>query len=232
MVRASKTPVVEKVVVEKVVAETPELSTTKKPRAPKVKSVTPVEVSEPTPTPTPVFLEPVIPANEVIASLEEVVAASVEIPTLSVKLTEFGAKLQQCTILLSAAKSDYKLLEKFIAKNEKLALKNSHRKKKASGNRAPSGFVKPTLITDELATFLGMTHGTLLARTEVSKEINRYIRENSLQDKENGRKIIPDAKLTTLLKIKEGDELTYFNLQKFMKHHFIKEVKPVADVAV
>jgi chromatin remodeling complex protein RSC6 len=62
----------------------------------------------------------------------------------------------------------------------------------------------------------------------VSKEINRYIREHSLQDKTNGRKIIPDDKLTTLLKLKEGDELTYFNLQRFMKHHFIKETPVVA----
>jgi len=155
---------------------------------------------------------------------------AIELPTLTVKLTEFGAKLQQITALLSSAKSDYKLLEKFIAKNEKIALKNSHKKKKASGNRAPSGFVKPTLITDELATFLGKTHGTKLARTEVSKEINRYIREHQLQDKENGRKIIPDNKLTVLLKLKEGDELTYFNLQRFMKHHFIKETSPVVSV--
>jgi hypothetical protein len=173
-------------------------------------------------------VDPVVPSNEVVSLVEEVAQVAVELPTLNVKLTEFGAKLQQCAILLSAAKSDYKLLEKFIAKTEKLALKNSHKKKKASGNRAPSGFVKPTLITDELATFLGKTRGTKLARTEVSKEINRYIREHSLQDKTNGRKIIPDDKLTTLLKLKEGDELTYFNLQRFMKHHFIKETPVVA----
>jgi chromatin remodeling complex protein RSC6 len=61
-----------------------------------------------------------------------------------------------------------------------------------------------------------------MARTEVSKEINAYIRANKLQDKDNGRKIIPDAKLSTLLKTQPSDELTYFNLQRFMKHHFIK----------
>ena len=61
-----------------------------------------------------------------------------------------------------------------------------------------------------------------MARTEVSKEINAYIRSKSLQDKENGRKIHPDASLTKLLNIGKEDELTYFNLQRYMKHHFVK----------
>jgi chromatin remodeling complex protein RSC6 len=92
--------------------------------------------------------------------------------------------------------------------------------------------VKPTRITNELATFLGKSHGTLIARTEVSREINKYIRANSLQDKSNGRKIIPDEKLSALLNISAEDELTYFNLQRFMKHHFIKESKVVAAASM
>ena len=61
-----------------------------------------------------------------------------------------------------------------------------------------------------------------MARTDVSKEINAYIRSNGLQDKANGRKINADSKLATLLKLSKDDELTYFNLQRYMKHHFIK----------
>ena len=70
----------------------------------------------------------------------------------------------------------------------------------------------------------GKAIGSEMARTEVSKEINAYIRAKSLQDKENGRKIHPDAALTKLLQVQKGDELTYFNLQRYMKHHFIKAV--------
>jgi len=61
-----------------------------------------------------------------------------------------------------------------------------------------------------------------MARTEVTREINSYIREHKLQDKDNGRKIIADKKLTGLLKLKKGDELTYFNLQRYMSPHFAK----------
>ena len=61
-----------------------------------------------------------------------------------------------------------------------------------------------------------------MARTEVSREINAYIHANGLQDKANGRKINPDSRLTTLLKLNGTDELTYFNLQRYMKHHFVK----------
>jgi hypothetical protein len=86
----------------------------------------------------------------------------------------------------------------------------------------PTGFVKPTIISDELAMFLGEPLGTEMSRVDVSKKINKYIEKNGLQDSENGRNINPDEKLRNLLRLKEEDELTYFNLQKYMKHHFIK----------
>lgn len=89
-------------------------------------------------------------------------------------------------------------------------------------NRALSGFVKPTEISNELAIFLGKSIGTQMARTEVSKEINNYILANNLRDKFNGRIINCDVKLRNLLKLKPTDELTYFNLQKFLAPHFKK----------
>tara|TARA_B110000483_G_scaffold221753_1_gene278017 strand:- start:45 stop:359 length:315 start_codon:yes stop_codon:yes gene_type:complete len=98
------------------------------------------------------------------------------------------------------------------------------KKKKNKGTRAPSGFVKPTKISDELANFLGKEKGFMMARTDVTKEMTNYIRENKLQDKDNGRKIIPDSKLKKLLNIDQSVELTYFNLQKYMSPHFEKSV--------
>lgn len=91
-----------------------------------------------------------------------------------------------------------------------------------STDRRPSDFVRPQKISNELAKFLGKPLGTEMPRTDVSRDINRYIRTNRLQDAQNGRKINPDAKLHALLRIGQNEELTYFNLQKYMKHHFIK----------
>ena len=101
-------------------------------------------------------------------------------------------------------------------------MKSSQKKKRKSGNRAPSGFVKPTPISKELASFLGKPQGTEMARTEVTREINAYIREHKLQDSANGRQINPDKALNALLKVPSGEVLTYFNLQRYMSPHFAK----------
>ena len=160
------------------------------------------------------------PAAAAAAATADVVVGE---SSIALKIQEFGTKLQQMASLFASMKSDYKTLEKVFSRELKNAQKNS-KKRRTTGNRQPSGFVKPTRISDELAKFLGKTVGTEMARTEVSKEINAYIREKGLQDKENGRKIHPDASLSKLLALGSGDELTYFNLQRYMKHHFIKEV--------
>ena len=170
-------------------------------------------------------VEPVAVVAVAPVATETVVAVapveSTESP-VSVKMAEFSAKLQQLNSLFSTFKTEFKALEKSIQKELRAAQKSSSKKAKRSGNRQPSGFVKPTRISDELAKFLGKESGVEMARTSVSREINQYIRTNSLQDKANGRKINPDSSLSTLLKVQPGDELTYFNLQKYMKHHFVK----------
>jgi len=173
-------------------------------------------------------VEKPVTVTETQVAVPETPAEPVVEGSLQVKLAEYGAKLQALVALVNVAKNDYKTLEKNIARELKVAQKASSKRKKSSGNRAPSGFVKPTLITDELAAFLGKEKGSLLARTAVSKEINGYIRANNLQDPANGRKINADAKLAKLLKLAKTDELTYFNLQKFMKHHFVKMTPVVA----
>lgn len=135
---------------------------------------------------------------------------------------EFMSKLQSLASQINTLKGEFRTLEKKFVRELKTAQKAQLKRRRKNTNRSPSGFVKPTLITDELADFLKKPHGTEMARTEVTKEINSYIREHQLQDKTNGRKIIPDAHLTKLLKIGKGEELTYFNLQRYMSPHFAK----------
>jgi chromatin remodeling complex protein RSC6 len=166
---------------------------------------------------------PVVAPEPVVAGPAET-AADAEAP-LAEQSVEFLAKLQQLSVMISTLKSEYRALEKKWSREVKTAQKVSSKRKRKAGNRAPSGFVKPTKISDELATFLGKDKGTEMARTEVTRDINKYIRTHSLQDKENGRKINPDTKLAALLKLKKTDELTYFNLQRYMSPHFAKATK-------
>jgi len=190
-----------------------------------VETATPARRGKKDKSPTQETAPAATPAPETVsvaAVPETEAAAPAEATSTATKIQEFGAKLQQMSSLFSSMKADYKALERTFARELKVAQKSSRKKRVASGNRAPSGFVKPTLISPQLAAFLGKSAGVEMARTEVSREINAYIREKGLQDKENGRKIHPDANLSKLLAIGETDELTYFNIQRFMKHHFIK----------
>jgi upstream activation factor subunit UAF30 len=129
------------------------------------------------------------------------------------------------TAPVETAEGEFRSLEKKWSREIKTAQKSQAKRKRKSGNRQPSGFVKPTKISDELAKFLEKPVGTEMARTDVTREINTYIRAHKLQDKDNGRKINPDAKLAALLKLKKTDELTYFNLQRYMSPHFSKAEK-------
>ena len=165
------------------------------------------------------------PVEAAPAKVEETAPAKAvpEVSELAQSFTDFMAKLQSVNSLLSSLKSDFRALEKKATRELKAAQKASAKRKRKAGNRSPSGFVKPTLISNELATFLEKPSGTEMARTEVTREINTYIRAHSLQDPKNGRKINPDKKLATLLKIGKEDELTYFNLQRYMSPHFQKQ---------
>ncbi len=165
----------------------------------------------------------VAPAAPVVAPVEESHSADVEADApVAEQSIEFLAKLQQLGVLISSLKAEYRTLEKKWSRELKSAQKQSSKRKRKAGNRAPSGFVKPTRISDELAKFLEKPAGCEMARTEVTRDINKYIRTHNLQDKENGRKINPDTKLAALLKQKKNDELTYFNLQRYMSPHFAK----------
>ena len=142
-------------------------------------------------------------------------------------MLDYNSRLQQLTVQANTLKSEFKNIEKLMNKEFKTLHKNSRVRKKNT-TRSPSGFVKPTPISEELATFLNKEKGSQMARTDVTREINAYIRAHNLQDKQNGRKIIPDPKLAKLLKLDSNDELTYFNLQKYMSPHFHKEPKTEA----
>ncbi len=166
---------------------------------------------------------PVPPPTPVVA--DKVEANTTNEVTLSHSFSGLMELVVELQGQLSRVKNEIRLLERNVGKEMKVLDKINAKKNKKQGNRSPSGFVKPTKISDELATFLGKEKGTLMARTDVTKEMTSYIRENKLQDKDNGRIILPDSKLKKLLKVTDSDSLTYFNLQKYMSPHFEKAVK-------
>ena len=162
--------------------------------------------------------------NEVVEKIPEVVVLENHVK----RFQELLENIQQFKTQLNVITSQVKSLQKSSEKEFKKMIKQSKKKKDRSKNRAPSGFVKPARISKELASFLGKPVGTEMARTEVTREINSYIRAHKLQDPSNGRIIKADTKLRKLLNLKKEDELTYFNLQRYMSPHFEKKGSPLS----
>jgi chromatin remodeling complex protein RSC6 len=97
--------------------------------------------------------------------------------------------------------------------------------------RANNAFLKPRPLTDELCVFMGLPSGSHKSQTDVTKFISAYVKEHSCFDPTFKRTILPDQKLGKLLRANDGDVVTYLNLQKFLKVHFIKTAPAVTASA-
>jgi len=123
----------------------------------------------------------------------------------------------QISMLNAQVKTIEISVKKQMKKLQKEALKNKNK-----GNRKASGFAVPSKISKDLCKFMGKPEGSEMARTEVTKYIIHYIQSKNLPDKKNKKVIKPDKALKSLLDVKPTDEVTYFNLQKYMNKHFVK----------
>ena len=164
-----------------------------------------------------VIPEPVV-TEEVVESNTE----SSESDSLDLKFGEVLTRISSFKSWIKEIEAEVKKLQKFTHKEIKESLKKGKKGKRGGDRpkRAPSGFAKPSPISHELCDFLSVEKGTELARTEVTKHLTTYIKAHNLQAPEDKRVILPDAKLKKLLKVPKGDEITYFNLQKYLKPHF------------
>jgi len=135
-------------------------------------------------------------------------------------LTRLTSKVSALAVLLKEVQAELKIAQKEYDKLKKASEKAE--RKRANARTSPSGFAKPTKISDELCAFLSVAKGTEMSRTEVTRHINEYVKKNNLFNTENKRVILPNAALKKLLGCKDSDEVTYFNLQKWMKGHFVR----------
>jgi hypothetical protein len=147
------------------------------------------------------------------------------------QFTTINDSLTLFKMQISALQKVVKTVEKDVKKELK-NIKKDKKNAKPKTKRAPSGFAKPTKVTKELCDFMNKPDGSEIARTEVTKALVCYIKSNNLielgQDLKN--KIIPDEKLKNLLGIEdEKNDLTYFNIQKYMNKHFYSKKNAILD---
>lgn len=183
------------------------------------KAVAPAPVSAaPAPVKAPVAAPAKAPAP--VAAPAPVVESKAEDVSTESPFVSLEEKMAQLVSVLKEAQAQLKVVKKEFDRLKKTADKVE--RKRANARSTPNGFAKPTKISDELCVFLGVAKGTEKSRTEVTREINKYVKAKNLSDPKNKRIIRPDATLKKLLNSTDKDEVTYFNLQKFLKHHFVK----------
>ena len=177
----------------------------------------PVVVAAPEPAPAPVSTE----------------STQVEDVPLDQQFKDILTRIQEFRTLATSLTADVRKLQKNVAREVRESNKKNRKRRVRTGDdkRPPSGFAKPALISDSLCQFLGKPSGTEMARTEVTKYLTQYIKAHALQDAENKRRINCDSALKSLLNVSDGDEVTYFNLQRYMKPHFPTSAANLAAAA-
>ena len=168
--------------------------------------------------------------QEVTEDTPQEVTPEVTEPSVDDLLEKIDADIGNIFTLFKNVRANRRLLTRGIQRERRATNRRKHR----GGNdpnkpkKKPSGFAKPTKLSPELEVFLSVDKDTLLARTDVTKRITTYIRDHDLQNPKNRREIRPDKKLLNLLNMPpDGEQLTYFNLQRCIKHHFPKAVTAV-----
>ena len=175
---------------------------------------------------------PVVVASTPVEQVAAPVVAAGPTTTLDEDLKSMTTRLNTLRETVVSLLGEVKRLDKRVHREIKDARKRRRRVKVEDGAegakpRVPSIFERPVVITEELCTFLKQPKGTLMSRSQVTKGVNNYVKENNLKNKHS---IQPDASLKALLLVPETEALTYFNLQRYLNRHYVKAV-PVAPKA-
>jgi len=181
------------------------------------KSTPATEVIEPVASPAVLSTQPVVADSSSVApDSENFVKVLVD------KLAALTNLNKEIQVAVKQVVKDYDKLRKVVDKIQK---------KRENARKSPSGFAKPNKISDELCDFIGVPHGTEKSRTEITRYINNYVKEHNLNKPTNRRIILPDDKLKAILNVKDGEEVTFFILQRLISHHFPPKSKPATPAA-
>lgn len=134
------------------------------------------------------------------------------------RITSMNKELKELVNVGKSLEKDFGNIVKIMTKKNK---------NKSSGERRhPSGFAVASVLSDEMYTFLNIRQGEKVPRKDVTRLMNDYITKNELRNPDDKRIILPNDALKKIFNSNDNDTVTYFNLQSYIKHHFIKD--PVA----
>ena len=215
-----------------VVAAAPAPVAAAAPKAPKPAKAKAVKVEKAPAAGTASLTVPTVETPSAPVVVESTETSEVQLVALGEKLKALGADLQ--TRLREATKAVQDAIK--AAKREARDGKKKKRKdpkdmtpeelKVWEARRANNAFLVQRPLTDELAAFMGLKAGEKRSQTEVTKFISGYVKQHNCFDPNFKRRILPNAALGKLLRVSDKDEVTYLNLQSFLKVHFKKaEIK-------
>eukprot|EP00985_Skeletonema_marinoi_P014107 scaffold7083_cov137-Skeletonema_marinoi.AAC.1 len=103
----------------------------------------------------------------------------------------------------------------------------SGRKKKKEQKKKAPGMQAPYRLSDDLVAVVGKS---ILPRPQVTQALWKYIRENDLQNPEDKREILCDAKLKRVLG--GNSKVTMFSMNKYITAHLLEKMDKSAYVHV
>ena len=172
--------------------------------------------------PAPVAAAPVEAAPAEVRTAESILSGLQE--TLRSINTEFSGRIRAAVAEAQEATRALKREARDSRKKRRVdpATLSPEERAKQDARRANNAFLKVRPISDELATFMGLPAKSQKSQTDVTKFISSQVKSHNCFDPNFKRRIIPDAKLAKLLRVTDKDQVTYLNLQSYLKVHFLK----------
>ena len=193
------------------------------PKAPKtkvVKAATPAKAEVTVPTVAAPAVEAAAAAPAV--SSESQLSALAE--TLKALSTDLSTRVREAVKAVQEAAKSAKREARDSKKKKKVdpATMTAEQRAAWEKRRANNAFLVQRPLTEELCHFMGLKAGETRSQTQVTKFISEYVKKHSCFDPSFKRRILPNAALAKLLRVSDKDEVTYLNLQSFLKVHFVK----------